>query len=95
MTIFHKPLKRPNIRGLSPQAGGFRRRSNTSTSVGLSAWLMQILERLPCAQQVVTSHLLFRIILQYVTDFNPELDPVVRNAQYITNTNFHEFYLYS
>ena len=49
---------------------------------------MQILERLPCAQQVVTSHLLFRIILQYVTDFNPELDPVVRNAQYITNTNF-------
>ena len=34
---------------------------------------MQIPECLPCAQQMFSMHLLFRIILQYEADFQPRL----------------------
>jgi hypothetical protein len=46
-------------------------------------------ERLPCVQQVVTSHLLFRIILQYAAVFQPRVLFLFQgNAQYITNRPF-------
>ena len=75
-----------SIRGLSPQAGGFRRRSNTTPSVGLSAWLKGVPERLPCVQQVVTSHLLFRIILQYAAVFQPRVLFLFRGTRNILPT---------
>ena len=76
-----------SIRGLSPQAGGFRRRSNTTPSVGLSAWLKGVPERLPCVQQVVTSHLLFRIILQYAAVFQPRVLFLFRGTRNILPTD--------
>ena len=76
-----------SIRGLSPQAGGFRRRSNRPSSVSrVSGLAHDPYERLPCVQQVVTSHLLFRIILQYAAVFQPRVLFLFQgNAQYITN----------
>jgi len=61
------------IRGLAPQAGGFRRRSNKPSSVGLSAWLIVVVERLPCVLQVVACHLQSRIIPQYVPGLQPRV----------------------
>ena len=76
-----------SIRGLSPQAGGFRRRSNRPSSVSRVTGLAHDpYERLPCVQQVLTRHLLFRIILQYAAVFQPRVLFLFQgNAQYITN----------
>ena len=48
---------------------------------------MQIPECLPCAQQMFSMHLLFRIILQYEADFQPRLLFFFRNKEYITSTD--------
>ena len=76
-----------SIRGLSPQAGGFRRRSNRPSSVSRVSGLAHVPnERLPCVQQVLTIHLLFRIILQYTAVFQPRVPfPFQGNTQYNTN----------
>ena len=69
------------IRGLAPQAGGFRRRSNKSTSVALrlsSSFTSSVSHA--CCKWCL--HLQFRIIPQYVSDFQPRtmiLLPGTRN----------------
>ena len=73
------------IRGLAPQAGGFRRRPNKNSSVGLSAWLIVSLGRLPCALQVVACHLQSVSYLNTCQTFNPGSEPVASHEQYITN----------
>ena len=73
------------IRGLAPQAGGFRRRPNKNSSVGLSAWLIVVLGRLPCALQVVACHLQSVSYLNTCQAFNPGSEPVASHEQYITN----------
>ena len=73
------------IRGLAPQAGGFRRRSNRIASVGLSAWLIVVNERLPCVLQVVAATCSSVSYLNTCQTCNPGSDPVASHAQYITN----------
>ena len=73
------------IRGLAPQAGGFRRRPNKNSSVGLSAWLIVVVERLPCVLQVVACHLQSVSYLNTCQAFNPGSEPVASHEQYITN----------
>ena len=73
------------IRGLAPQAGGFRRRSNKPSSVGLSAWLIVVNERLPCVLQVVAATCSSVSYLNTCQTCNPGSDPVASHAQYITN----------
>ena len=76
-----------SIRGLSPQAGGFRRRSNRASSVcRVTGIAHDPYERLPCVQQVVTSHLLFRIILQYAAVFQPRVLFLFRGTRNILPT---------
>lgn len=77
-----------SIRGLSPQAGGFRRRSNRASSVCRATGIAHDpYERLPCVQQVVTSHLLFRIILQYAAVFQPRVLFLFRGTRNILPTD--------
>ena len=73
------------IRGLAPQAGGFRRRPNKNSSVGLSAWLIVCLGRLPCALQVVACHLQSVSYLNTCQACNPGSESVASHEQYITN----------
>ena len=82
------------IRGLAPQAGGFRRRPNKNSSVGLSAWLIVCLGRLPCALQVVACHLQSVSYLNTCQACNPGSEPVASHEQYITNKyapGLHEY----
>ena len=44
-------------------------------------------ERLPCVQQVVTSHLLFRIILQCAAVFQPRVPFLFRGTRNILSTD--------
>ena len=79
------PGRHTIIRGLAPQAGGFRRRSNRQCGRDLSACPISAHERLPCVLQVVPPpaapyHTSVRVRLS-----TPNNDPVARNAQYITN----------
>ena len=77
-----------SIRGLSPQAGGFRRRSNRPSSVSRVTGLAHDpYERLPCVQQVLTRHLLFRIILQYAAVFQPRVLFLFRGTRNILPTD--------
>ena len=76
-----------SIRGLSPQAGGFRRRSITPASVNRVSGLAQVpIERLPCVQQVLTIHLLSVSYSNTRQSFNPRVPfPFQGNTQYNTN----------
>ena len=77
-----------SIRGLSPQAGGFRRRSNRPSNVSRATGLAHDPhERLPCVQQVLTRHLLFRIILQYAAVFQPRVLFLFRGPRNILPTD--------
>ena len=81
-----------SIRGLSPQAGGFRRRSNRPSSVSRATGLAHDPhERLPCVQQVLTRHLLFRIILQYAAVFQPRVLFLFRGTRNILPTDPSEY----
>ena len=73
------------IRGLAPQAGGFRRRPNKPSSVGLSAWLIVVVGRLPCVLQVVAATCSSVSYPNTCQTCNPGSDPVASHAQYITN----------
>ena len=79
-------MKHTSIRGLSPQAGGFRRRSNTETGIEPSDFL----ERLPCGQHVVTRPPAALIIPQRATDLKPRIKDSCLNTTHITNTELTE-----
>ena len=69
---------------------GFRRRSNSPSSVSRVTGLAHVPnERLPCVQQVVTSHLLFRIILQYAAVFQPRVLFLFRGTRNILPTKLN------
>ena len=53
--------------------------------MGLSAWLIVVDGRLPCALQVVACHLQSVSYLNTCQAFNPGSEPVASHAQYITN----------
>ena len=65
------------IRGVTPSrwfsAGG--------QSVNEGSWPNVAIDRLPCGQQVVTSHLLFRIIPQHVVVFQPRIGSLCGDRQ--------------
>ena len=84
-------MKHTSIRGLSPQAGGFRRRSNTETGIEPS----EFLERLPCGQHVVTRPPAALIIPQRATDLKPRIKDSCLNTTHITNTDFHRWVMAS
>ena len=85
-----------SIRGLSPQAGGFRRRSNRPSSVSRVSGLAHVPnERLPCVQQVLTIHLLFRIILQYTAVFQPRVPSLFRGTRNIIPTDPENLRIFS
>jgi hypothetical protein len=76
-----------SIRGLSPQAGGFRRRSITPASVNRVSGLAQVpIERLPCVQQVLTIHLLSISYSNTRQSFNPGYHSLFRGTRNIIPT---------
>ena len=76
-----------SIRGLSPQAGGFRRRSITPASVNRVSGLAQVpIERLPCVQQVLTIHLLSVSYSNTRQSFNPGYHSLFRGTRNIIPT---------
>ena len=66
-----------NYTGCYPRQVVFRRRSIRATGSEPTVFP----DRLPRGQQVITSHLLFRIIPQHVAVFQPRIDPLCRERQ--------------
>ena len=80
---------------LSPSRQDTKTRLRRDTSVGLSAWLIVSLGRLPCALQVVACHLQSVSYLNTCQACNPGSEPVASHEQYITNkyapSGLHEY----
>ena len=52
-------------------------------------------ERLPCVQQVLTIHLLFRIILQYTAVFQPRVPSLFRGTRNLIPTDPENLRIFS
>ena len=73
-----------NYTGCYPRQVVFRRRSIRATGSEPTVFP----DRLPRGQQVITSHLLFRIIPQHVAVFQPRIDPLCRERQISYQSEF-------